>query len=271
MNYYPFHIGDYLSATRHLSWEEDAAFRRLLDTYYTTERALPADLRQVCRLVLATTETQRQAVETVLGEFFQLTDSGWANTRADAEIVEMKERQSIAKAKANKRWDKHRAEHSNAQNMLQHKENDAAALKNDADAMLPTPTPTPTPTPITAKAVERVPRKKQQVALPDGFEPNDTGMSAAKAKGVEVQAELEKFKNYHLAKASTMADWQAAWRTWVGNARAPLVAVAPTSDTKPQWALDAGFASIWDANNSMCFKHNAHEFRNGKKLLKVVG
>ena len=27
MNYYPFHIGDYLSATRHLSWEEDAAYR----------------------------------------------------------------------------------------------------------------------------------------------------------------------------------------------------------------------------------------------------
>ena len=38
MNYYPFHIGDYLSATRHLSWEEDAAYRRLLDTYYTTEK-----------------------------------------------------------------------------------------------------------------------------------------------------------------------------------------------------------------------------------------
>ena len=33
------HIGDYLSATRHLSWEEDAAFRRLLDTYYSTEKA----------------------------------------------------------------------------------------------------------------------------------------------------------------------------------------------------------------------------------------
>ena len=25
MNYYPFHIGDYVSATRHLTWDEDAA------------------------------------------------------------------------------------------------------------------------------------------------------------------------------------------------------------------------------------------------------
>jgi uncharacterized protein YdaU (DUF1376 family) len=147
MNYYPFHIGDYLSATRHLSWEEDAAFRRLLDTYYTTEKPLPAELRAVCRLVLATTESQREAVEQVLKEFFELTELGWVNRRADAEIAEMQERQQIAKAKANKRWDKHRAERSNASAMPQHDENDATASKGDANAMLPTPTPTPTPTP----------------------------------------------------------------------------------------------------------------------------
>jgi len=56
MNYYPFHIGDFLSATKHLSWIEDAAFRRLLDVYYTTEKPLPNDLRAVCRLVLASTD-----------------------------------------------------------------------------------------------------------------------------------------------------------------------------------------------------------------------
>jgi uncharacterized protein YdaU (DUF1376 family) len=147
MNYYPFHIGDYLSATRHLSWEEDAAFRRLLDTYYTIEKALPAELRAVCRLVLATTDTQREAVAQVLKEFFELTECGWVNHRADSEIAEMKERQQAAKAKANKRWDMHRAERSNAPAMPQHKESNAAASKTDANAMLPTPTPTPTPTP----------------------------------------------------------------------------------------------------------------------------
>ena len=86
MNYYPFHIGDYASATRHLSWDEDAAYRRLLDTYYSSEKALPADLRAVCRLVLATTEAQREAVRVVLEEFFTMTADGWVNGRADAEI-----------------------------------------------------------------------------------------------------------------------------------------------------------------------------------------
>ena len=100
MNYYPFHIGDYLSATRHLSWEEDAAYRRMLDTYYTTEKPLPLDVRAVCRLVLATTDSQREAVEVVLGEFFERTDAGWVNHRADGEILAMQEKQQKQRDKA---------------------------------------------------------------------------------------------------------------------------------------------------------------------------
>lgn len=72
-----------------MSWEEDAAFRRLLDTYYTTEKPLPVDLRAVCRLVLATTDSQREAVRVVLDEFFVATPVGWSNRRADAEILAM--------------------------------------------------------------------------------------------------------------------------------------------------------------------------------------
>lgn len=99
MNYYPFHIGDYVSATRHLTWAEDAAYRRLLDTYYTTEKPLPAELRAVCRLVLASNDEQREAVRVVLDEFFELTDFGWINTRADAEIDSMRVKQSAQEDK----------------------------------------------------------------------------------------------------------------------------------------------------------------------------
>ena len=137
MNYYPFHIGDYVSATRHLSWEEDAAYRRLLDTYYMTEKPLPADLRAVCRLVLATTESQREAVAVVLEEFFESTPEGWINTRADQEIAAMREKQHKQREKANKRWHKPEAAPGNATASP----TDAAASKADADAMPPTPTP----------------------------------------------------------------------------------------------------------------------------------
>lgn len=104
MNFYPFHIGDYASATRHLSWAEDAAYRRLLDVYYVRESALPAEKRQVYRLVLATTEEQREAVDTVLGEFFELTEAGYTHKRCDLELAAAKEKSSKAAQSARARW-----------------------------------------------------------------------------------------------------------------------------------------------------------------------
>ena len=66
MNFYPFNIGDYSAATKHLSWDEDLAFRRLLDAYYTREEPIPLDRRQAYRLVMAQTDAQREAVDIVL-------------------------------------------------------------------------------------------------------------------------------------------------------------------------------------------------------------
>lgn len=86
MNFYPHHIGDYLTATVHLSWVEDCAYRRLLDLYYSREKCLPADKNQVYRLARASSKDERQAVETVLDEFFELTDSGWSHRRCNDEI-----------------------------------------------------------------------------------------------------------------------------------------------------------------------------------------
>lgn len=100
MNFYPFHIGDYASATRHLSWDEDCAYRRLLDVYYTTEKPLPLDMKQVCRLAVASTKAQRDAIAVVLEEFFERTDAGWINSRADEEIDAMRIKQAAGEEKA---------------------------------------------------------------------------------------------------------------------------------------------------------------------------
>ena len=49
MHYYSFHIGDYMSHTRHLSLIEDLAFRRLLDFYYLHEQ--PIKQRDIARQI----------------------------------------------------------------------------------------------------------------------------------------------------------------------------------------------------------------------------
>ena len=179
MNYYPFHIGDYVSATRHLSWDEDAAFRRLLDAYYIKEGPLPLELRAVFRLVVAASQEQREAVETVLREFFVETADGWANKRADAELIAMREKQQKQRDRANARWNKPRTAHGNAASCG----SDAAASKTDAGAMPPTPTPTPTPTPIEEREPPTPTGGEEPPALPVKTEDptQDSAMSVGDA------------------------------------------------------------------------------------------
>ena len=104
MNFYPFNIGDYSAATRHLTWDEDLAFRRLIDAYYNREEPLPLDRNQVYRLVLARTNEQREAVDIVVQEFFVETESGWANYRCDEEIIKANDKKNKASASAEERW-----------------------------------------------------------------------------------------------------------------------------------------------------------------------
>ncbi len=104
MNFYPFHIGDYASATRHLSIIEDGAYRRLLDLYYSREKPLPNSLDEVCRLVSARDKQEKAAVETVLREFFIASEDGWKHTRCDSEIAVFNDKRTKAVRSAKARW-----------------------------------------------------------------------------------------------------------------------------------------------------------------------
>jgi uncharacterized protein YdaU (DUF1376 family) len=84
MHYYQFNIGDYLSHTKHLDLMEDLAYRRLLDLYYLHERPLNSGIASVARQIGM--RDQETEVKTVLEEFFNLSDDGWINHRADKEI-----------------------------------------------------------------------------------------------------------------------------------------------------------------------------------------
>lgn len=103
MNYYPFHIGDFAAHTAHLSWEEDIAYRRMLDWYYLNEKALPLDVVKVARLVRM--PKSLKAIQVVLDEFFVNSEDGWHNKRADEELTLM-----LAKQEHQATKDEHEAE-----------------------------------------------------------------------------------------------------------------------------------------------------------------
>jgi uncharacterized protein YdaU (DUF1376 family) len=87
MNYYPHHIGDYKSATMHLSNEEDLAYRRLLEMYYDTEQPIPLETQWVARRLRVGT----QALDSVLNDFFVKSESGWQQPKCDLVIREYHE------------------------------------------------------------------------------------------------------------------------------------------------------------------------------------
>ena len=75
---------------------EHGAYGLLLDRYYSTEVGIPAD--QAHRVARARTRDERDAVDSVLAEFFTLIDGGWINKRASEEVIKAQAKIEAAKA-----------------------------------------------------------------------------------------------------------------------------------------------------------------------------
>lgn len=101
MNFYPFHIGDYISHTSHLTDEEDLAYRRMIDLYYQTEVPFK-DESFVARRV----KTTPAIALVLLNEFFEQQADGWHNKRADEEIAKYRAMQEGGRKGAALRWNK---------------------------------------------------------------------------------------------------------------------------------------------------------------------
>lgn len=208
VNFYPHHIGDYLSGTSHLTWTEDCAYRRLLDAYYTRESPLPGDIAACCRLVRAASKDERKAVETVLTEFFHLSAEGWRHSRCDAEIVKASLKRTKAAESANKRWQSERNANAYANALPAHSEGNA-----------PNPNPNPrrdsAPDALGVVAVpsgeRKRPRKAAEVPLPEGFALSDAVRQwAAKHEFGQLELHFEHFVGVAKAKGYTYADWDQA-------------------------------------------------------------
>lgn len=109
MNFYKHYIGDFQRDTGHLSLTERGAYRSLLDHHYATERPLPKDMTQLCRIVGAVSKSDRDAVKRVLEEFWQLEADGWSNARAKIEIAKADEQRDTNRRIAEQREERRRA------------------------------------------------------------------------------------------------------------------------------------------------------------------
>lgn len=233
MNYFPFHVGDYAAHTAHLEPLEDLAYRRMLDAYYLREGPIPSDPREVARLIRM--RSNMEEIESVLSEFFVLTESGWTHARCDAEIARMKDKQTKARASAEASVSARKA---NVQRVLSERSANVERTLSDrsADVELPTPTPTPTANAITAPqsdAIKRGSRLPQDWVLPKAW--GDWALVEFGSWTPDVvRIEADKFRDFWHSKSGKDAakmDWQATWRNWCRNAKAPDPKIQNRSDS----------------------------------------
>ena len=197
MHYYQFHIGDYMSHTRHLSLYEDLAYRRLLDFYFLHEQ--PIKHRDVARQIGM--REHEEDVLTVLNEFFLSTPEGFVNPRADKEINQYKEFSEAGKRGAAKRWSKPPYEEAN----------------NPPNA---TPIATNNHKPITNNQKNKLGKRLAN----DWILPNEWEYWANKERpDLNAKQVADQFKDYWIAQPGqkgTKLDWEATWRNWVRNTKA---------------------------------------------------
>jgi uncharacterized protein YdaU (DUF1376 family) len=128
MHFYPFHIGDYMAHTRHLSPMEDLAYRRMIDAAYLGESGLEGDAAAIARSIGL--RDHAAEVAAVLSDFWQLVDGVWRSKRVDAEVARYREKQHKAAASASARWGKPMRTHSDRSADAMRPECEGNATKN---------------------------------------------------------------------------------------------------------------------------------------------
>jgi uncharacterized protein YdaU (DUF1376 family) len=197
MNYYPFHIGDYVSHTSHLSDAEDLAYRRMIDLYYQSEQPF-VDINFIARRVKSTPEI----ISVILSDFFVKSEDGWRNKRADEEISKYHAKAESArnanKAKIQKKSELITELKSTLKSELKSEPNQDATKNQEPITNISTPTPK-----------KASPKKKP---IPDNFGISERVRDWATKKGFKnLEEHFEYFVDKCNQKGYLNVDWDLAF------------------------------------------------------------
>jgi uncharacterized protein YdaU (DUF1376 family) len=224
VNFYKRHLGDYAKDAGHLSMLEHGAYTLLLDRYYTTEEPIPSltDAYRICR---ARSRDEREAVDTVLREFFVSDGEAFMNRRAEEEIAKASHQRTVNQ-ELGKRGGRPKKTESVLESETEHI-TDSVPISNpsqtpDSRHQEPEEHPPASRVPPSAspRATPAKPIKGKR--LPDDWHlPKPWGEWALAEypqwTPEKVRTEAAKFADHwHAAtgKTAVKADWLATWRNW---------------------------------------------------------
>lgn len=208
-NWMPFYWGKYWQDTGHFRGAAHGAYMNLIGAYWVRGKALPDNDAALEALSKCSTKEWRAVREQVLAMF----DHGggvYAHKRIEAELSKAAAKY-LAKARAGekgsqKRWQKN-----------------STAIAEPSQHASQTDAPLQLHSPIGEKPSANADGKrtrKRHTRISQDWLPTEKDILHATNRGIDrsrIAAIAEHFRDFHIAKQDTSADWSASWRTWVAN------------------------------------------------------
>ena len=207
----PLWVADFVGDTLDLDAKEIGAYMLILMTMWGRDGYLPNDEKKLQRVARCGRDWPR--VWGAIGHYFTVQGD---------QITQLRLRLELQKVAAKREVNAQSGARGGHAKALKDKE---AALAN---ATVSPQQPEPYPEPykkeedLFAKPQPKKRKSRPLVEIPDGWVPSDTNVSDAMKRGFserEIEIEADQFRNHHRSKGSTFKCWDAAWRTWLGNAR----------------------------------------------------
>lgn len=215
--WYAWFPADYRAKTSHLTFEQDSAYRRMIDAYYERRAPLPAEPSALYRLCGAQSDSERDSIDLVAREFFSNGDGLLRHERCDEQIRKegrlIEEWREAGKRGAEKRWGNDRVGHR-----VGHQNPNGVAIASYTHTQ---------PQPYTQPEPEPKKKKQRQIApftLPDWIpEPQWNAWLEARAKSKKPATEwakklavrrLEDLRDQGHSPALVLAE--SAFNNWAG-------------------------------------------------------
>lgn len=216
MHFYPHNIADFNNATRYLTRVERSVYRDAIEMYYDSESPLPsANFDRLCKVLLCVTDEERAALQTVLDDFFVLTERGYVHSRCEEEIEKYrlnssaKARAGKASAEARKNKKEQMFNTCSTHEQLTNKQEPRTNNQEPIDLLAP-------------QAALPTTKKNRAARLPDDWQLTDEYVNAViqinPALMPRIQQIAAGFRDYWIAKSgkdATKNDWLATWRNWI--------------------------------------------------------
>lgn len=277
VNFFKLYIGDYQRDTGALTLAEHGAYMLMLQHFYATERPLPTG-KELHRLLRAESAAERKAINSVSSMFWTTTDEGLVNKRSMRELerdAHNRDMNAINGRKGGRPIKTDSVMNIKSEEVMNIKTDPLMNIKSESKPSIAITKPQKTFSPpiVPPLSVDR------SMSAFDRFwvaYPRRVGKEAARRifERLKPDETLLAVMLSAIKKQASSAQWQGDGgkfiphpATWLNQGRwQDEEGPAEVDSNRPKWALDAGFANRWEAQNAGCRESNAHRFQAGKQV-----